>query len=108
MAGDDWRGLVGEVELARAAVAIRHEQWEAAETAAEQAVSVFDTYRLPWRRAAALQTWARALTGSGRPSKARARHAEADAVLVAIGAPQRWRTAPDSTRSQRTRPTLEA
>ena len=65
-AGDDWRGLVGEVALARAAVALRAADWRAAELAAEQAVSVFEDYRLPWRQAAALQSWGRALAGAGR------------------------------------------
>ena len=91
-AGDDWRGLVGEVALARAAVALRDADWRAAGVAAQQAVTVFEDYRLPWRQAAALQAWGRALAGSGRPAEARARRGEADAVLARIGAPERWRT----------------
>jgi hypothetical protein len=91
-AGDDWRGLVAEVALARAGVAMRDADWRAAELAAEQAVSVFEDYRLPWRQAAALRTWGRALAGSGRTDEARARSGKADAVLAQIGAPERWRT----------------
>jgi len=92
LAGDDWRGLVGEVALARAGVALRDTDWRAAEVAAQQAVTVFEDYRLPWRLVAALQVWGRALAGSGRPDEARARRGEADAVLARVGAPERWRT----------------
>ena len=114
-AGDDWRGLVGEVALARAAVALRDADWRAAGVAAEQAVTVFEDYRLPWRQAAALQAWGRALAGSGRTDEARARRGEADAVLAQIGAPERWRTDEptgaakprrNSTRPQRASTTL--
>ena len=114
-AGDDWRGLVGEVALARAAVALRDADWRAAGVAAEQAVTVFEDHRLPWRQVAALQAWGRALAGSGRADEARARRGDADAVLARIGAPQRWRTdAPTgaaeprrtSTRPQRASTTL--
>jgi DNA-binding SARP family transcriptional activator len=103
LAGDDWRGLVGEVALARAAVALRHTDWRAAEVSAQQAATVFDHYRLPWRRASALQVWGRALAGSGRPDDARARRDEADAALARIGAAERWR---GSTGPQRARSTL--
>jgi ABC-type taurine transport system ATPase subunit len=114
-AGDDWRGLAGEVALARAAVALRDTDWREAGVAAEQAVSVFQDYRLPWRQVAALQTWGRALAGSGRKDEARARHGEADAVLARVGAPERWRSAElmgaprphrASTRPQRASTTL--
>jgi tetratricopeptide (TPR) repeat protein len=91
-AGDDWRGLVGEVALARAAVAMRLTDWRAAGMAAEQAVTVFEHYRLPWRQAAALRAWGRALAGSGGTDQARARRGQADALLARIGAPERWRT----------------
>ena len=115
-AGDDeWRGLVGEVALARAAVALRDGDWAAAGVDAERAVTVFEDYRLPWRQVAALQTWGRALSGHGRADQAGARRGDAAAVLARIGAPQRWLTdAPDgatelrriSTRPQRASTTL--
>ena len=77
----------GEVWWARwlwpaSAVALRDTDWRAAGVAAEQAVTVFEDYRLPWRQAAALQAWGRALAGSGRADEARARRGEADAVLA--------------------------
>ena len=113
--GDDWRGLVGEVALARAAVALRVADWRSAEVAAQQAATTFAAYRLPWRQAAALQAWGDVLAGSGRPAEARDRRAEADALLTRIGAPARWQGAPSagaagrratSTGPQRARTTL--
>lgn len=113
--GDDWRGLVGEVALARAAVALRAVDYRAAGVAAEQAVAVFDDHRLPWRQVAALHTWGHALSGRGRADEARARRDDAAAVLARIGAPQRWWTAepaaaaelhPTSTWPQRASTTL--
>ena len=87
---DDWRGLVGEVALAGAAVALRDTDWATAAAQAEQAAGVFRHHRVPWRLAASLQEWARALEGAGRRDEARARSAEADDVLVRAGAPGRW------------------
>ncbi|HMD10947.1 MAG TPA: hypothetical protein VKG90_01320, partial [Marmoricola sp.] len=113
--GDDWRGLVGEVALARAAVALRAVDYRAAGVAAEQAVAVFDDHRLPWRQVAALHTWGRALADHGRADEARARRDDAAALLARIGAPQRWWTDesaaaaeldPASTRPQRAGTTL--
>ncbi|WP_148570958.1 AfsR/SARP family transcriptional regulator [Nocardioides caldifontis] len=51
----DWRGLAGEVQLARAAAALRSGDSSAAERAATEAVATFTAYRLPWRRAEALR-----------------------------------------------------
>jgi hypothetical protein len=114
--GDEWRGLVGEVALARAAVAVRDHEWSAAAAAAQEAVTVFGAYRLPWLEVTALQAWARALTGSGLHDEADARRDAAAQLLDTIGAPERWRThhawwrpepGPASTRSQRAHTTLE-
>ncbi|CUR55219.1 putative Transcriptional regulator, ATPase, winged helix family [metagenome] len=104
LADDDWRGLTGEVALARAAVALRASDWEGAGKSAQHAASVFDDYRLPWRQAAALSLWSRALVASARPDEARARRGRADALLARIGAPTRWLT---STGPQRANATLD-
>lgn len=102
--GEDWRGLVGEVALARARVARRDTDWAVAEAAARQAAEVFGRHRVPWRLAPALREWARALEGAGRRDEARARRVEADDVLTRAGAPARWRRT--STPPQRPRTTL--
>ena len=51
-AGEDWRGLAGVVELTRGAVT-------GADDAYQRAVEIFTTYRLSWRRAAAVKAWGR-------------------------------------------------
>ena len=111
----DWRGLVGEVTLAHATVALRDADWRAARVAAERAVTVFGRFQLPWRQAAALQASGRALVGSRQATEARARLDEADALLAGIGAPDRWlsvgptqegRPRATSTRLQHTSTTL--
>ena len=102
---EDWRGLAGEVALARAAVARRLEDWPTAVAAAHKAAAGFAAYRLPWRRAEALRAESAALAAADRPEEARTRAAEADAVLTVIAAPDRWRT-PASTPPQRPNPTL--
>ena len=114
--GDDWRGLVGEVALARAGAALRETDWAAAMAGAQQAAEVFERYRVPWRLAASLRTWASALEGAGRHDEARARGLAADDVLTRAGAAARWLgdrvTAgspprPTSTAPQRPATTLE-
>ncbi|WP_107772788.1 BTAD domain-containing putative transcriptional regulator [Nocardioides sediminis] len=102
--GEDWRGLVGEVALARGRVALRDTDWTAAEAEARRAAEVFGRHRVPWRLAASLRVWAAALEGAGRVEGARARRADAEDVLTRAGAPARWRRT--STPPQRARTTL--
>jgi hypothetical protein len=101
--GEDWRGLVGEVALARARVALRDTDWVAAGVAARQAAEVFGRHRVPWRLAASLQEWARALEGAGHREEARVRRAEADDVLARIAAPARWHQTSTPPQRPRTR-----
>jgi DNA-binding SARP family transcriptional activator/tetratricopeptide (TPR) repeat protein len=112
---EDWRGLVGELALARASAALRDTDWASALVEAQQAAEVFGRYRVPWRLAASLREWARALEGAGRHDESRARRIEADDVLTRAGAPARWLTGrdaegaltrPTSTPPQRPRTTL--
>ncbi|HET7734526.1 MAG TPA: BTAD domain-containing putative transcriptional regulator [Nocardioidaceae bacterium] len=53
VAADDWRGLNGEVSLARAVVEARRGEPAAARESYDEAVGTFATYRLPWRLVAA-------------------------------------------------------
>jgi DNA-binding SARP family transcriptional activator len=76
-AGEDWRGVVGQVELARAAVAAARRNDNVADAAFARAVESFTTFRLPWRTAAALARW-------GRPDPAAA-------IYTDLGAAERWR-----------------
>ena len=88
--GEDWCGLVGQVELARAAVAAGRGDGDAADAASARAVEVFGTYRLPWREAGALASWGHLLSGRGCRDEAGQRRAQALTVYAGIRAADRW------------------
>ncbi|WP_436498630.1 BTAD domain-containing putative transcriptional regulator [Actinokineospora sp. HUAS TT18] len=82
--GQDWRGLLGTVELARGALAAARGQHAESDAAHENAVRVFTEYRLPWRRALALRAWARVADDPAQRLRA------AVSVFAEIGAAARW------------------
>ncbi|HET6967459.1 MAG TPA: BTAD domain-containing putative transcriptional regulator [Ornithinibacter sp.] len=88
--GEDWRGLVGEVELARAAVASVRGDEDAANAASARAVEVFVTHRMPWREAAALVSWGDLLSERGDGGRAARRWTRAREAYAGIHAPDRW------------------
>ena len=90
-AGEHWRGVLGQVELARAAVAAAHGDDEAADTASAHAVRIFMEHRLPWRRAEALESWGALLEYRGEAADAARRRREAHDVYASISAAPRWR-----------------
>jgi tetratricopeptide (TPR) repeat protein len=83
--GEDWRGLTGQVEVARAVVAGATGDVASSTAAFTRAVQTFEAYELPWRQADALAEWGRRL---GEPE----RLDTAAAVYASIGAAARWRT----------------
>lgn len=85
-AGEDWRGLRGEVVLGRSVLESRSDR-ASAQAGFEEAVEIFARYRLPWRQAEALQWWADALSGS---ADAATRAAQARALYTDLGAAERW------------------
>lgn len=87
---EDWRGQVGAVELARAAVAAGRGDVNRADRAHDRAVEVFDHYGLPWRRAEALLAWAGWQRRSGRDDRARATYELARRGYVNLDAAERW------------------
>ena len=89
-AGEDCRGAVGQVELARAAVAAGRGDDATADAASARAVEVFATYRLPWLRAGALAAWGRLLDDRGDHPTAQERWAQAREVYAGIRADDRW------------------
>ncbi|HEU4947625.1 MAG TPA: BTAD domain-containing putative transcriptional regulator [Kribbella sp.] len=89
--GQDWRGQVGVVELARGAVAGAQGQPGECDDAHENAVAIFTAYQLPWRRAAAFHAWAESLSAMGRHEAAVGKHQASWQVYDEICAPQRWR-----------------
>ena len=89
-AGEDWHGLVAEVELARAAVAAAHGDAEVTDTASEKALEVLAAHRLPWRSASALADWARLTDRRGDAEKARELRSRARAAYADLDAGRRW------------------
>lgn len=89
-AGEDWRGAVATVDLARAAVAATGGDAAAADTASGRAVEVLTAHRLPWREAAALDAWARLLHARGEHHEATERWRLAREVYGRVGATDRW------------------
>ena len=90
-AGEDWRGVSGRIELARAEVAETRGDHEQADAHQGRALEVFTGFGLPWHRADALWSWARLLAGRGRDEEADERRRQADQVYREIGAADRWR-----------------
>ena len=88
--GQDWRGLSGEVMLTSGVLSAASGDWRRAGVSFEEAASVFLTFRLPWRRAAVFQAWARALSDAGRTAEAADRRRAARSVFRSIGAADRW------------------
>ena len=88
--GEDWRGLVGEVELARAAVSSAHDREDAADAASARAVELFVRHRLPWREAEALASWGDLLARRGHGDAAAHRWARARQAYAGIHAADRW------------------
>lgn len=89
--GQDWRGQAGVVELARGATAGAQGHFGESDDAHQNAVEIFTAYQLPWRRAAALHTWARSLMAMGHPDDAVRKHRASWQVYDEIRAPRRWR-----------------
>jgi tetratricopeptide (TPR) repeat protein len=89
--GEDWRGVVGVVELARGAVASVRGHRRQSDVAYARALEVFGTYQLPWRRADALHAWAQSLLAAGHADEAADRHRAAWTAYEELGAAPRWR-----------------
>jgi hypothetical protein len=89
-AGEDWRGAVGRVELARAAVAEARGDHAAADAAQARAIEVFTAFGLPWHRADALRSGARFLARRGQDEEAGRQREQADQIYREIGASERW------------------
>lgn len=89
--GEDWRGVVGVVELARGAVASVRGHRRQSDVAYARALEVFGAYQLPWRRAEALHAWAQSLLAAGHADEAAERHRAAWTAYEELGAAPRWR-----------------
>ena len=95
--GQDWRGLVATVELARAALAATHGDEAGSDARRSAAVDVFTRFRLPWHAAAALTNSAESLARRGAPNAAERHRARAHQLYATVGAADRWRDRTSTT-----------
>ena len=63
--GEDWRGLAGDVALAKAVVGAARGNYDIAERQFESALAIHRKYRGAWEEADTLQYWGRALAAAG-------------------------------------------
>jgi hypothetical protein len=69
-AGEDWRGLVGDVASAEAAVEAARGNYEDAYRLLETALAVHRKYHTAWHESYTLELWGRALGAAGDPAGA--------------------------------------
>lgn len=91
--GEDWRGRVGHVAMARGAVAAATGEHAAADAAYADATRLFTEPPLPWWRSEALLDWAHHLAAAQRPTEADAKRRDAHRILGALGVAPRDPTA---------------
>jgi tetratricopeptide (TPR) repeat protein len=89
-AGEDWRGMSGDVGLAAAVLAAARGRYQEAESEFDAALSIFCRYSAPWEEADTLECWASALVAAGDRARAAEKFDAAIEVYRRIGAPERW------------------
>ncbi len=89
-AGEDWRGISGDVALAAAVLAAARGRYQEAEGEFAAALSIFCRYSAPWEEADTLECWASALVAAGDRARAAEKFDAAIEVYRRIGAPERW------------------
>src|SRR4030095_167788 len=89
-AGEDWRGMSGDVALAAAVLAAARGRYQEAEGEFEAALSIFFRYSAPWEEADTLECGASALVAAGDRARAAEKFDAAIEVYRRIGAPERW------------------
>jgi tetratricopeptide (TPR) repeat protein len=88
-AGEDWRGMSGDVGLAAGVLAAARGRYQEAEAEFDAALSIFSRYSAPWEEANTLECWASAR----RRGRSRAVAEKFDAAIEVyrrIDAPERW------------------
>lgn len=100
--GEDWRGLIGYIARAEAAVAAAQGRLEEAETQFEQAIETFRRYSCVWDEAEALHLWGRALLNAEERMRAIEKFDAALEVYQRHGAGAIWleRVLADKMRAQ--------
>ncbi|HZY58544.1 MAG TPA: hypothetical protein VFE56_02195, partial [Candidatus Binataceae bacterium] len=89
-AGEDWRGLAGEVARAEAALAATEKRYSDADTGFGAAVETFRRYTCPWEESDTFYYWGRALLAAGERVRAAEQFDAALAIYGRIGAGPQW------------------
>jgi class 3 adenylate cyclase len=88
--GEDWRGVAGRIELARAAALVAGEGSEAAEASFAGATGIFHRLGLVWDEAEALQRWGQARLQARDRTGAQEKLGQSLEVYRQAGAASRW------------------
>lgn len=89
-AGENWRGLAGNVSRAEAMLAAARGNMDSAATEFNRAIEIFVRYQLPFEHAEALLHWGRALDKTGEGAIASEKLDQAIELYRRIGAGQPW------------------
>jgi tetratricopeptide (TPR) repeat protein len=89
-AGEDWRGLAGNVCMAEAMIAADRGEMNRAEVKFLRAIEIFVRYQLPFEQAEALYCWGRVLATRGETAVASDKFERAIGIYRGIGAGQPW------------------
>jgi len=88
--GEDWRGVAGRVELARAAILVAEEEPASAEGPFADASQIFRRLGLVWDEAEALHRWGQARRQAGDRAGAQEKLGEALEIYRRVGAGSIW------------------
>jgi len=102
MGGEDWRGLVGHIARAEAAIAAAESRFEDAQPLFEKAAFIHRRYQVPFDQAETLHYWGRALLAAGECPAALEKLDAAIELYRRYGAGERWleRVQTDRVRAQ--------
>jgi tetratricopeptide (TPR) repeat protein len=89
-AGEDWRGIVGNIVRAEAAVAAAEGHFEDAEPLFANAVEISRRYQVPFEEAETLRHYGRALVAAGDYGRANEKLDAAGEIYQHHGAGERW------------------
>jgi tetratricopeptide (TPR) repeat protein len=89
-AGEDWRGVRGEVMRAEALVSAIQKRFEEAQARFEKAVEIFRHYQVPLEESETLYYWGRALVAAGKRADGAEKLDAAADIYWRCGAGQPW------------------
>jgi tetratricopeptide (TPR) repeat protein len=89
-AGEDWRGVAGDVARAAAAIAAAEERFIDADTGFAAAVEIFRRYTCPWEESDTYYYWGRALLAAGERDRAAGKFDAGLAIYRRLGAGAQW------------------